>query len=81
MDIFVRLFRICVVLYVGSGVATGWSPLHVVLPIVYGVQKLKGAAKAHQWAIEPLILIEQLKCLNYKLCHRNLCIEKYLNSV
>jgi hypothetical protein len=23
MDIFVRLFRICVVLYVGSGVATG----------------------------------------------------------
>jgi hypothetical protein len=28
----VRLFYVCVVLYVGSGLATGWSPVQRVLP-------------------------------------------------
>jgi hypothetical protein len=35
MDICVRLFCIYVVLCVGSGLATGWSPVQGVLPPVY----------------------------------------------
>jgi hypothetical protein len=41
MDVCVRLFCVCVVLCVGSGLATGWSPLQEVLPIVYMIKKLK----------------------------------------
>jgi hypothetical protein len=32
MDICVRLFCVCFVLRVGSGLATGWSPVQGVLP-------------------------------------------------
>jgi hypothetical protein len=32
---------VCVVLYVGSGLATGWSPVQGVLPTVYRVKKVK----------------------------------------
>jgi hypothetical protein len=35
MGVCVRLFSICVVLCVGSGLATGWSPTLAVLPTVY----------------------------------------------
>jgi hypothetical protein len=41
MDVCVRLFYVCVVLYVGSGLATGWSPVQGVLPTVYRIKKLK----------------------------------------
>jgi hypothetical protein len=41
MDVCVRLFCI----YVGSGLATGWSPVQGILPTVYNVRKLKKAAK------------------------------------
>jgi hypothetical protein len=34
MDVCVRLFCVCVVLCVGSGLATGWSPVQEVLPTV-----------------------------------------------
>jgi hypothetical protein len=35
MDVCLRLFCVCAILYVGSGLATGWSPVQGVLPIVY----------------------------------------------
>jgi hypothetical protein len=46
MNVFVRLFCVCVVLCVGSGLATGWSPVQGVLPTMYRIKKLKKAAKA-----------------------------------
>jgi hypothetical protein len=41
MDACVRLFCVCVALCVASGFATGWSPVHGVLPTVYRIKKLK----------------------------------------
>jgi hypothetical protein len=41
MNVCVRLFCVCVVLCVGSGLATGWSPVQGVLPTVYSIKKLK----------------------------------------
>jgi hypothetical protein len=41
MDICVRLFYVCVVLCVGSGLATSWSPVQGVLPTVYGLRNWK----------------------------------------
>jgi hypothetical protein len=41
MDVYVRLFLVCVVLCVGSGIATGWSPVQGVLPTVHRIRKLK----------------------------------------
>jgi hypothetical protein len=41
MSVCVRLFCVCVVLCVGRGLATGWSPVQGVLPTVYKVKKLK----------------------------------------
>jgi hypothetical protein len=41
MDVCVCLFYICVVLCVGSGLTTGWSPVQGVLPTVYRIKKLK----------------------------------------
>jgi hypothetical protein len=34
MDVCVCVYSVCVVLYVGSGLATGWSPVRGVLPSV-----------------------------------------------
>jgi hypothetical protein len=42
MDVCVRLFCVCVVLCVGSGLATSWSPVQGVLPTVYKKSKGKG---------------------------------------
>jgi hypothetical protein len=41
MDVCVRLFYVCVVLCVGSGLATGWSPVQGVLPAVYRLRSWK----------------------------------------
>jgi hypothetical protein len=40
----VLLFCVCVVLCVGSGLSTVWSPVQGVLPTVYRIKKLKKAA-------------------------------------
>jgi hypothetical protein len=37
----VSFFCVCVVLCVGRGLATGWSPVQGVLPTVYRIKKLK----------------------------------------
>jgi hypothetical protein len=41
MDVCVRLFYVCVVLCVGSGLAMGRSPVQGVLPIMYRIRNLK----------------------------------------
>jgi hypothetical protein len=41
MDICVRLFSVCDVLFVGSGLATDRFPVHGVLPTVYRNKKLR----------------------------------------
>jgi hypothetical protein len=41
MDVCVRLFCVCVVLCVGSGLATGWSLVQGVRPTVYGLRNWK----------------------------------------
>jgi hypothetical protein len=41
MHVCMRLFCVCVVLCVGSGLATGWSSVQGVLPTVYRIKKLK----------------------------------------
>jgi hypothetical protein len=41
MDVCVHLLCVCVVLYVGSGLAVGSSPVQGVPPTVYRIKKLK----------------------------------------
>jgi hypothetical protein len=41
IHVCVLLFCVCVILCVGSGLATGWSPVQEVLPTVYRITKLK----------------------------------------
>jgi hypothetical protein len=41
MGVCVRLFCVCVVLCVGSGLTTGWYPVQGVLSTVYRIKKLK----------------------------------------
>jgi hypothetical protein len=48
MDVCVRLFCVCVVLCLGSGLATGWSPVKGVLPNVYGIGEAGNDAKAQE---------------------------------
>jgi hypothetical protein len=50
----VRLFCVCVVLCVGSGLATGRSPIQGVLPPVYRIKKLKKRPRSTR-AAEPKI--------------------------
>jgi hypothetical protein len=37
----VRFFSVCVVLCIGSSLATGWSPVQRILPTVYKIKKVK----------------------------------------
>jgi hypothetical protein len=48
IDVCVRLFCICVVLCVGRGLATGWSPVKGVLPTVYRMKKLKKRPRSNK---------------------------------
>jgi hypothetical protein len=48
MDVCVRLFCVCVVLCICSGLEMGRSPVQGVLPIAYYTSKLKRDAKAQQ---------------------------------
>jgi hypothetical protein len=53
MDVYVRLFCVCVVVCVGTGLATDWSRVQGVLPSVkkdYGTEE---EARAQQKAVEP----------------------------
>jgi hypothetical protein len=52
MDVFVRSICVCVVLFVGSGLATGWFPYQGVLPTVYLIDKLKKRPRHNKKAVE-----------------------------
>jgi hypothetical protein len=54
MDVCVRLFSVCVVLCVSSGLATGWSTVQGVLPAVYRIKKLKKRPRSTR-AVKPQI--------------------------
>jgi hypothetical protein len=41
MDACLRIFNVCVVLCVGSSLATGWSPVQGVLPTMYRIKNWK----------------------------------------
>jgi hypothetical protein len=53
MDVCVRLFCVCVVLRVRTGLGTGWSPFQGVLPIMFRIRKLEKAVSAQQRAVDP----------------------------
>jgi hypothetical protein len=55
MDVCVRLFCVCIVMSVGSGLATGWSPVQGVLPTVYRIKKLKKRPRSNKRTVEPQI--------------------------
>jgi hypothetical protein len=44
---------VCVVLCVGSGLATGWSLVQGVLPTVYRINKLKNRPRSNKRTVEP----------------------------
>jgi hypothetical protein len=48
MVVCVRLFCVCVVLYIGSGLVTGWSPVTGALPSVYRIKKLKKRPRSNR---------------------------------
>jgi hypothetical protein len=52
MDVCVRLFCVCVFLCVGSGLATGWSPVQGGLPTGYWSKKLKKGPRAKKRTAE-----------------------------
>jgi hypothetical protein len=76
MDICVRLFGVSVVLCVGSGLATGWSPAQGVLPTVCKIKELKwneafhgypvlqvGAVGNYEWMSEWMMFVAKLDTL------------------
>jgi hypothetical protein len=52
MDVCVRLFCLCVILCVGSGLVTGCSLVQRVLPTVYRTKKLKTRPRCNKRAAE-----------------------------
>jgi hypothetical protein len=48
MDVCVRLFCVCVVLCIGSGLARGLSLVQGVLPTVYRIKKLKKRPRSNK---------------------------------
>jgi hypothetical protein len=46
MNVYMCLFRVCVVLCVGRRLTTGWSPVQGVQPIVYKIKNLKKPSKS-----------------------------------
>jgi hypothetical protein len=56
IDVCVRLFCVYVVLCVGSGLATGLSPVQEVLQTVYRIKKVKKQRRFNKRTVEPQIL-------------------------
>jgi hypothetical protein len=46
---FTRIFYVCVVLCIGRGLATGWSPVQGFLLTVYKIKKLKSRQGPTKW--------------------------------
>jgi hypothetical protein len=52
MNVCVPLFCVCVVLCVGRGLATGWSPVLRVVPTVHRFKKLKKRPRSNKRTVE-----------------------------
>jgi hypothetical protein len=52
MDVCLPLFYVCVVLCIGSGLATGWSPVQGVLLNVYRIKKLKKRPRSNKRTVQ-----------------------------
>jgi hypothetical protein len=52
MDIYARLFCVCVAVCVGSGLAMGWSPFQGVLSTMHRIKRLKMRPRSTR-AVEP----------------------------
>jgi hypothetical protein len=63
MNVYMRLFCVCVVLRVGSVPATGWTPVQGVLPIVYKIKKLKKRPRSKGLYSDRQRVITTEKCL------------------
>jgi hypothetical protein len=68
MDVCLRLFCVFAVPCIGSGLATGWSPVQGVLPTVYRITKLKkrpGPNKGlyNRWMNEYTVILIGYSCL------------------
>jgi hypothetical protein len=48
IDVYVCLLCVCV-LCVGSGLATGWSPIQRVLPTAYKIKEVKNRPESDKW--------------------------------
>jgi hypothetical protein len=59
MDVCVILFCDCVVLCVGSGLATGWSPSEESYRLCIGLRTEK-VARARQRTVEPLMMMNRM---------------------
>jgi hypothetical protein len=68
MDVYVRLFCVCIVLCVGSGLATGWSPVQGVLPTVYRIKKLKKRPRSNKRTVDMYVYNARLF-----MCHVTVC--------
>jgi hypothetical protein len=64
MDVCVRLFCIYAVLCVGSGLATDWSRVKGVLPIVNGIKKLEKRSRSNRRTVEPYIYKYKTICFD-----------------
>jgi hypothetical protein len=47
------VYSVCVVLYVGSGLTTGWTSVQGVLPNVYRIKKLIKRPRSNKRTVEP----------------------------
>jgi hypothetical protein len=79
MDVGVRLFCVCVVLCLGSGLATDWSPVQGILQTVYRLRNWRQKRPRFTRTVEPKIDRQKhLKMVPIKRClYANLSVRKF----
>jgi hypothetical protein len=69
----VRVYSVCVALYVGRGLGTDRSPSHGVLATVYRIEKLKKLPKPKK-GCRTILLLLLLYCSYLLRCINLLCV-------
>jgi hypothetical protein len=57
MNVYVCVYSVCVVLCVGRGLATDWSPVQAALPTGCRIKKLNKRTSPNKRAVEPLMIV------------------------